>query len=435
MKDINLSNKTPVAFTPQEVITIFRDQLQTPLRVVYIEGIYIQNTKSENYGGYFYDILKGQNDTFEMTIIVPLSIRDKLKNGTLVQFAGTVSKEVRSRCIIELQFRVTRYEILDEDVISDQQKELIMLQAKKAAKGYKNVDMVLESLLFKGIRPQVCLLFAANSLTSADFQAGVEAASSHIDFFHEQVTFTQIDNFIRKLIELDRKKYDVLAIVRGGGSGIKETFDNPELAKMLISIVTPIISGVGHPEERPFIAKIADKDLKTPSLLGTYFKDIVNAVTAQREKSKAVLIDQVKKQYIERINSAEKQNKELQDKIIVLNKNAEEIQKLYKEQNSLTNKQNEDTNKRLKAYEDQFKTLSENISKMQQTNKLLQESLSKLTVQNSESAKHLLEAKSRAAQLEEQLRQSKKGCMPGCMSVIIVFIVFAISVCLYSCSC
>ena len=97
----NLSTTNyPIIYTPQEVLSIFREQLRTPAKVVVLEGIYYQNPRSGNYGGYFYDVLRGQNDTFEIRVIVPLAIREKLSSGTLVQLAGTISKEVRNQSII-----------------------------------------------------------------------------------------------------------------------------------------------------------------------------------------------------------------------------------------------------------------------------------------------------------------------------------------------
>jgi len=442
----NLSTTNyPIIYTPQEVISIFREQLRTPAKVVVLEGIYYQNPRSGNYGGYFYDVLRGQNDTFEIRVIVPLAIREKLSSGTLVQLAGTISKEVRNQSIIELQFHVTRYEIIQKDIVTDQQQQLLQLLSEKSSSGYRNVDSLLESILFRNDRPRVALVFASGSITDVDFQRGLEAASSHIDFVKHDVSFAQISRFMEKIVALDKEQYNVLAVVRGGGSGINEVFNTPELIRSLIKLNTPLICGVGHPEEKPFIGKIADKDLGTPSLLGVYFKDLVNRVLEQREKSRAVLVEQVKKQYQERILSAEKQNKELQDKFAALSKNHEDNQKIHTEQMRLSEirnkelqdkitvinknseeqikamqKQYETTNRQLKIYEDQAKSFNENISKMQQTNNELQKSLSKLNAQNMQAAKDLAEAKAYAAQLEQQLKQSKKGCL-GIVATIICF--------------
>ena len=279
----------------------------------------------------------------------------------------------------------------------------------------------------------------------------------------------------------------MIAIIRGGGSGIKEVFDMPDLIESVVNLSTPFVTGVGHPGEKPFIAKVADKDLGTPSLLGVYFKDLVNRVIDQREKSKAVLVEQVKKQFEERIAASEKQNKELnekiatltkdseanrklhaeqmimaqkqnkelqekivemnknaanaqklhadqmvlsekqnkelQNKITELNKSAENAQKLYKEQIEAMKKQHETTEKQVKVYEEQAKSFNENISKMQQTNAALQKSLTEITTQNAKSSKELADAKALATRLEEQLKQAERQSKPVGLYVVLVVLV------------
>lgn len=449
----------PVIYTPQEVACIFKEQLKAPARVVTIEGVYRQNPKSGNYYGYFYDSLAAQNDNYEMTLVVPAALREKMKDGTLVQVSGVVSKELRNRCSIDLHFHVTRYDVIEENVISEDEQRLMALQAEKLAKGYRNVDGVLEAKLFRGDKPNICLLFARGTITDQDFKKGLEAARSHIDFVEENETFTQISQLRAKLGQLDRMGYDVIAIVRGGGSGIKEVFDMPDLIESIVNLSTPFVTGVGHPGEKPFIAKVADKDLGTPSLLGVYFKDLVNRVIDQREKSKAVLVEQVKKQFEERIKASEKQNKELnekiatltkeseanrklhteqmvlsvkqnkelQNKITELNKSAENAQKLYKEQIEAMKKQHETTEKQVKVYEEQAKSFNENITRMQQTNAALQKSLTEITAQNAKSAKELADAKALATKLEEQLKQavSQKGGA-GYVTIAIILVIISV---------
>lgn len=444
-----------IVYTPQEVASIFKEQLKTPGRVVTIEGVYRQNPKSGNYYGYYYDRLAAQNDNFEMTLVVPTAIRERMNDGTLVQVSGVVTKELRNRCSIDLHFHVTRFQVLEENVVSEGEQRLMCLQAEKSAKGYKNVDGILETKLFRGEKPNVCLLFARGSITDQDFKQGLEAARTHIDFVEENETFTQISQLGSKLNQLDQVGYDVMAIVRGGGSGVKEVFDAPDLIENVVNLSTPFITGIGHPGEKPFIAKVADKDLGTPSLLGVYFKDLVNRVIDQKEKSKAALVEQVKKQFVERVAAAEKQNKELNEKIAILtkeseanrklqteqllvsqrqnkelqnkitelNKSAEKAQKLYREQIEAMQKQQQTSEKQIKVYEEQAKSFNENVDKMQQTNAALQKSLTDMTAQQTRSAKELADAKALTTRLEEQLKQAEKRSKPVGLYVLLVVLV------------
>lgn len=53
---------------------------------------------------------------------------------------------------------------------------------------------------------------------------------------------------------------------------------------------------------------------------------------------------------------------------------------------------------------EQVKSFNESILKMQQTNAVLQKSLTDITTQNAKSAKELADAKALATRLEEQLK-------------------------------
>lgn len=92
-----------------------------------------------------------------MILVVPAALRDQMKDGTLVQVSGVVSKELRNRCSINLRFHVTRYDVIEENVISEDEQRLISLQAEKSVREHRNVDGVLEAKLFQGEKSQhVC---------------------------------------------------------------------------------------------------------------------------------------------------------------------------------------------------------------------------------------------------------------------------------------
>ena len=94
-------------------------------------------------------------------------------------------------------------------------------------------------------------------------------------------------------------------MVRGGGIGI-ERLDNLEVLETISHLVTPVISAVGHPEERLCFKEIADKEVATPTALGQYLSDMVERVASMKAKSKALLVQQVSKQYADQIANLEK---------------------------------------------------------------------------------------------------------------------------------
>ena len=325
----------------------------------------------------------------------------------------------------------------------------------KEQKGYKNVDSILENILFTNNRPKVALIYADTSITNADFEKGLMAARSHIDFIDIRVSFANTQALKNVLLQADSQKYDVISIVRGGGSGI-EKLDEISIIETLANLTTAWIYGVGHEKENLFIKNIADKIIPIPFALGTYFRDIVEAVNEKRNNSRAVLIQEVKKQYEQQIIDSNKKNQEL-------TKQLETMQKLHKEQTDASNRQiaqltkaqkdnqeqlklqtealkkaNELTQRQAKEQmdaaskvnadlqkqlEQQGKTLldmqnqqkvqqtefSKSLEKMQETNHSLQSSLSKLTAQNTQAVKELSEVKQHNLELSEQLNNTVKN--------------------------
>lgn len=91
---------------------------------------------------------------------------------------------------------------------------------------------------------------------------------------------------------------------------------------MIVEMQTPIIAAIGHVEEKLFIKQIVDKEAPTPNGLGQYFSDLVETVREKKNKSRAVLTEQIKKQFQEQLIAAQRQNKELQEKLVFLTKSS-----------------------------------------------------------------------------------------------------------------
>ena len=347
---------------------------------------------------------------------------------------------------------VSRIDVVQEQAIDEAEIKRMELRQKKALAGFKNVDSLLEQLLYTDQRPQVALVFAQTSITMSDFEAGINAAKSAIDFTERRVNFSNSQELVRTLQALDEFDFSIIALVRGGGGGI-EKLDELDVLESIVSLRTPIIAAVGHVEEKLFIKQLVDKCAPTPNGLGQYFSEMVESVSEKKTKSRAALTEQIKKQFKDQLEAGQKQNKELQEKLTKLTKAQEEAVKKHNEQvQALTKvqaeatkkhneqvevlgKQNQELQKKLseitKAHEATQKQQSEamvklqaqmkeqneahskqqqefnaSLKKMQETNGELNKSLSKLTVQNTQAAKDLNDARERQRQLERQLQES-----------------------------
>lgn len=440
-------------YKPSEIISIFRNLLSTQnlnAKIVSLNGVYIKNQSAQLYNNCAYDTLRDENTDEELSLLMPRNLRDELKSGNVVTVFGTIDRKMTNKGFIQIILRVSRLNVIKEQALSEKEMKQIEFRKIKSQKGFKNVDSLLEDKLFQDQKPSVALLFADSSITNADFKKGVEAASTHINFKEHRVSFSNAKELSNKLKDLDLLQYDVIAIVRGGGSGI-EKLDEIEVVEALTNLKTAWIYGVGHEKENLFIRNIADKVIPIPFALGTYFRDTVNSVIEKKSKSKAVLVEEIKKQFIKQIEDANKQNKALQERLTAITKSSEASQKQSKEQLEAMKKQHDEAQNQAKQQAEAIKKQQEEAQRqakqqteaMQKQNydlqeklKGMQKSLEEFTKTNSQMIKEntnlnntirdltakLTEAQNHSKELERQLKENKKGCLGGCLGMLIAII-------------
>lgn len=414
-------------YTPVELVGIYRSFLERGKSngVVWLRGIYIQKPNQNAQWTAFYDELRDVDSNVTVTLKINRQDRSKLKSNSLVQVGGIIELNPFQNGTIQIVVNVTRYEIVKDQFVTEQDLKRTEIRIAKSKKGFKNVDAILEDKLFRDERPKVALVFASTSITMQDFNAGVNAAAVKIDFTEKRQSFGNATMLATFLQTLDKSGFDVIALVRGGGGGI-EALDEIEVLQAVSTMTTPIICAIGHVGEELFMKSIADKVAPTPNGLGQYFSEMVEKVTAKRNNSRAALIEEVKKQFIKQIDESNKKNKELTEKLDKLTKSQTEqmgkLQAQLKTQTDLNAKQSKEFN--------------DNLTKMQKTNSELNTSLQKLTAQNTQVAKDLNDAKDKARQLEKQLEEAlkkNKGCSTGCLGMVAAVVTVATAACWIVC--
>lgn len=290
--------------------------------VLNLTGIFKPDNGTLYKNGYYYDYLKDENNNSRVKILVPPTIRTKMKPDSLVIVCGMVLKKIEpSKSSVELQFRVDSIvEEVKAYAIDEDETKRIEFRQRKVVRGFKNVDSILEGLLINNQRPKIALLIAQNSITLGDFENGKRAASASIDFVEERISFTQTRELCAKLRALDQRGFHAIAIVRGGGIDSKTDVDKPDVIETVVGLKTPFISGVGHTPENIFIRQVADKWTGNPQGLGQYFSELVESVASKKNNSKAILEQQIKAQYTGQIELYKKNIKTLEDNKIDLNR-------------------------------------------------------------------------------------------------------------------
>ena len=377
-------------FKPSEIIGILRNHLasgQVNKQVVCLRGIYLKGQYINQYFHTANDILRDESSNDELTIAMPLSLRDDLENGNVITVRGILDRSITNKGLIQVQLKVTDVEKLQDLAMSEDEIKRTELRRIKSDKGFKNVDNILESLLYQNKRPQVALIYAETSITHEDFEKGVQAARTHIDFTEFRESFAKTKAFCQLLKRLDTENFDVIAIVRGGGAGL-EALDEVELLETLVGMNTAWMYGAGHEGEKLFILNIADKAIAIPHALGTYFRDITDGVIQKRNNSRAALVKEVEGQFKKQIEDSNKKNQEL-------NKQLEALQKQNKQQTEASNKKIEELTKAQKEHDEVIKKMTAQHQKAtEDANKLHKEQNETLQKAN--------------AQLQEQLKKQTK---------------------------
>lgn len=384
-------------YKPSELLGMFASYLaqqEANRKLIYLRGIYLKNPKHDPRWSSRYDTLRDEDTQTEITLQIPHRLCEDLKDGNLVTVGGVLGRRTQNNCHIQLMLVVSRVEVVQEQAIDEAEIKRMELRQKKASLGFKNVDSILEQLLFNDERPQIALVLAQSSITMSDFQAGINAAKSAIDFEEHRVNFANSAELVNVLNTIDGQKYHALAIVRGGGAGI-EKLDDLSVLETIIDLHTPVIGAIGHVEEKLFFKQLVDKCAPTPNGLGQYFSEIVETVSEKKSKSRAVLTEKIKKQFKEQLEAGQKQNKALQDKLQALTKTQEEATKKHNEQLQALTKAQEEASKKhseqvqalTKAQEEATKKHNEQLVAEQKQNKKLQERLQALTKAQEEASK------------------------------------------------
>ena len=353
-------------FKPSEIIGILRNHLatgQVNQKVVCLRGIYFKGTYINQYFHTASDRLVDESTSDELTLSMPLNLREGYENGNVITVHGILDRTITNKGLIQIVLKVTEVEKLKELAVSEDEIKRTELRRIKSEKGFKNVDNILESLLYQAKRPQVALVYAETSITNEDFEKGVQAARTHIDFTEYRESFARTKVFCQKLKQLDTMNFDVIAIIRGGGAGL-EALDEVELLETLVNMNTAWMYGAGHEGEKLFILNIADKAIAIPHALGTYFRDITDGVVQKRNNSRAALVKEVEGQVKKQIEDSNKKNQEL-------TKQLEALQKQNKEQTEASNKKIEELTKAQKEHEKVVKEMTEQHKKAtEEANKL-----------------------------------------------------------------
>lgn len=266
------------SLTPYALISTLSNANIHPLdkQVLRVRGIYRHNAQSPLYNDrYYYDKLKDEADGKYLTLKVPKALRPRLKDNTPYELEGTIDRkiDIRNELNIYLSLHLTRIVSEEAPMIDETMWERADIMRDRHAKPRQNIDTLLRAIFKKGKSPKVAMVYGRGAVTNSDVVMSAEGQYDNYVIEKVQISLSNKAEIIDTLWRLDEARtFDLIAIFRGGGSGL-EIFDDHDIARTIIEMRTPIVTGIGHAEDTPFIESVADQSFITPSALGTYLKE------------------------------------------------------------------------------------------------------------------------------------------------------------------
>jgi hypothetical protein len=244
-----------------------------------------------------------------------------LRDGSIYDLEGTIDRTFTSdnELGIYLAFRLTRIVGEEAPLVDEKRWESAEILRARYAKARHNIDAVLATCFKDNQRPRVAMIYGSTSITIKDVEEGMAEQWQNYEITKVPINLSSKEEITGTLRRLDDSgAYDVIVIFRGGGAGL-EIFSDNDIARAVVQMKTPIVTGIGHADDKPFIEDVADQSCITPTALGHYL----------RETARTTIKD------ISWLNGYYEERRELKRTIQTLTEKAASLQtentKLYKE--------------------------------------------------------------------------------------------------------
>lgn len=341
-------------YSPSSVLGLFSNALKinATINLIYLKGRYSFGG-GKAYGNYYYDILFSESDNVSIGVRIPALLRTKIETNEVYTLRGYIEKSIKNSSI-ELRFVVDEIIQQEERAVSEEELQRYGLIQRKLEKGSKDLETVIRDKILKDELIRIANIYGNNAIVQRDFAEGLDVSQKYFQISEYTCNITSATSISTKLEELAVQKYDIIALVRGGGDRQSmETFNSVELSKIFIESSAVTVTAIGHTVDESLLDKLADKKFHLPHDYGASLHHIVEKLSHEKSNSRAMLIDEVKKdvsgQFTEQVKTLTEQ----------LSKRNEEFQKLQE----FSSKQLLDTQKNFTEQEKQRKEEMENYKK------------------------------------------------------------------------
>lgn len=396
-------------YSPGSVLGLFSNalKLNATINLIYLKGRYAFGG-GKAYGNYYYDNLFSESDNISIGVRVSALLRSKIENNEVYTLRGYIEKSIKNSSV-ELRFVVDEIIQQEERAISEEELQRYELIQKKLEKGSKDLESMIRDKILKDEPIRIANIYGNNAIVQRDFAEGLDVSQKYFQISEYTCSITSSTSIASKLEEVSVLGYDIIALVRGGGDRQSmETFNDIVLSELFIDLQAVTVTAIGHTVDETLLDKLADKRFHLPHDYGAGLHAIVEKLSHEKSNSRALLIDEVKKdvtkQFAEQVLTLEKQLKKKNDEFTEAQKTfkeqAENQVKTFTEQLKVRNEEVEKLKKDLsEKHGEQIKTLTEQLSKRTEEFQKFQES----------SARQLQETQKNFAEQQKQRQEEMES--------------------------
>jgi exodeoxyribonuclease VII large subunit len=303
------SPQTPFPLTPGQLLQglqalfareVFRRFLEEGPYLV--RGVF-EGQPQKLYGGFYYGDLKGEGASIRLK--VPAGILLAGGKAYVLSVSPELNQNGRPPLVL---FRVEA--LLEEG----EAPPASGVQLPRRSRDRVDVRGLLLGLLRKGETPALALVLGETGIVDRDVEASLGSARDRYRLDRKRVNLTDPWAVAEALRRAAEGPYHLVALVRGGGEGL-EALDRPEVWEAVASCPKPVVVALGHAANTLWVEGLADAAFPTPTALGHFLKETVEAV--EREKEAAKLSDLLERAQVE-ARAAQAERDRLKEKLAQL---------------------------------------------------------------------------------------------------------------------
>ncbi len=276
-------------YTPSSIIAIFNNAfiVDEEKKVIFIQGEY-SKYGSKSYNGFYYDKIIDPSMQ-ALSIKIPITLRDKLEDKKGYTFKGHLARKAKIDGNIALTFVASVTELPKELnlELNEKKREFEILRRKSNLK-YKEIKTIINEKFRNNEKPHIAMIYGQESIVPADVMNAVDNAQSRFMIDEHRINFSDSGEIINIMEKVFVESSDIVAFVRGGGSGL-EIFDNPEIAEAALNLKPALVTAIGHAESLTLLDMVADMKYDTPTAFGNALKEIALATLTSKTKKRKYL--------------------------------------------------------------------------------------------------------------------------------------------------